>query len=59
MKISGVFLPPFGRCGKWFFEGRFVLQEISLRLKEGEHFVLRIIYVLLYHDSCLFLSKQI
>lgn len=28
----------------YFFGGRFVLYEISLRLKSGEHFVLRIIY---------------
>lgn len=27
----------------YFFGGRFVLYEISLRLKSGEHFVLRII----------------
>ena len=27
----------------YFFGGRFVLHEISLRLKSGEHFVLRII----------------
>ncbi|MDB0776278.1 hypothetical protein PL671_06240 [Phocaeicola vulgatus] len=28
----------------YFFGGRFVLYEISLRLKSGEHFVLRIIF---------------
>ena len=38
-----LFLLYFERSGKLFFRGRFVLQEISLRLKSGEHFVLRII----------------
>lgn len=32
----------------YFFGGRFVLYEISLRLKSGEHFVLRIIHGLSY-----------
>lgn len=38
-----LFLLSFECCGKLFFGGRFVLHEISLRLKSGEHFVLRII----------------
>ena len=37
------FLLPLEYFGKLFFGGRFVLYEISLRLKSGEHFVLRII----------------
>lgn len=41
-----LFLLYFERSGKLFFRGRFVLQEISFRLKSGEHFVLRIIEVL-------------
>lgn len=39
-----LFLLPLEYFGKLFFGGRFVLYEISLRLKSGEHFVLRIIY---------------
>lgn len=38
-----LFLLYFEHSGKLFFRGRFVLQEISLRLNSGEHFVLRII----------------
>lgn len=38
-----LFLLPLEYFGKLFFGGRFVLYEISLRLKSGEHFVLRII----------------
>lgn len=44
-----LFLLSFECCGKLFFGGRFVLHEISLRLKSGEHFVLRIIH--LYHND--------
>lgn len=40
-----LFLLPLEYFGKLFFGGRFVLYEISLRLKSGEHFVLRIIYL--------------
>lgn len=40
-----LFLLPLEYFGKLFFGGRFVLYEISLRLKSGEHFVLRIINV--------------
>nr|DAG33829.1 MAG TPA: hypothetical protein [Caudoviricetes sp.] len=40
-----LFLLPLEYFGKLFFGGRFVLYEISLRLKSGEHFVLRIIQV--------------
>lgn len=40
-----LFLLPLEYFGKLFFGGRFVLYEISLRLKSGEHFVLRIILV--------------
>lgn len=42
-----LFLLPLEYFGKLFFGGRFVLYEISLRLKSGEHFVLRIIDVAL------------
>ena len=38
-----LFLLSLEYFGKLFFGGRFVLYEISLRLKSGEHFVLRII----------------
>ena len=41
-----LFLLPLEYFGKLFFGGRFVLYEISLRLKSGEHFVLRIIKAL-------------
>lgn len=40
-----LFLLPLEYFGKLFFGGRFVLYEISLRLKSGEHFVLRIIFI--------------
>ena len=43
-----LFLLPLEYFGKLFFGGRFVLYEISLRLKSGEHFVLRIIQR--FHD---------
>ena len=48
-----LFLLSFECCGKLFFGGRFVLHEISLRLKSGEHFVLRIIGLFeVYLQNC-------
>lgn len=40
-----LFLLSLEYFGKLFFGGRFVLYEISLRLKSGERFVLRIIVI--------------
>ena len=51
-----LFLLSFECCGKLFFGGRFVLHEISLRLKSGEHFVLRIIAADLVLVSYLYLD---
>lgn len=54
-----LFLLPLEYFGKLFFGGRFVLYEISLRLKSGEHFVLRIINLNKLDSASYFFSKNI
>lgn len=46
-----LFLLSLEYFGKLFFGGRFVLYEISLRLKSGERFVLRIIHSAMFTDK--------